>query len=373
MGAGVVDRADLGADTITLQGLRAFVAIGILSAHWGEHQYPRFVPQGQLLIDYFFLIEGYLAAEIAHRGIGRLAPLCAIRQRFLKVYPLYLLGLAFGAAVALPLALNDLGGWTLSLFAAAAALGAALQPTFSTAAEGAVYPFNPPVWAIVLELWTFSALMLLWPRLTLRRLLPIVALAAVLDAALSVLFRDPNLGWRSLGPGDNLVYWGGIARASFGFFAGAVLFFVVRDRIARGPRLSPLVIWALFAATLFLQIRFFALPLLFLAAPAIVWLAAISANPALLKPFGAQAGRHAYALYLLHYPVLAALRELGRTLDAPHAIDGPVGFVIVIAAVVVVAHLAARYFDEPLQQHFNEAANLRTADRSPVAISSETR
>lgn len=341
-------RPDEGHPDTTLHVLRLFVGLSIFSAHWSEPYFPLampMMPQAQLAIDFFFVIEGYFSGRLLTTEGGSAGFWRSVLQRFAHVYPLYLSGLLAGVATVVPLALAREEGWSSSFAFAAASLGAGLQPIFSDVAYGAVFPFNPPSWAIALELWGFTALWLARKQLTsLTTLAIILAIAAFLMLGLAILWRDPNMGWRTQD------YWGGFARMAFGFICGAVMYKVLQIKDPLLPRVHAVLVWIAFIGVQFLRVRYVALPLVTFVVPGIVWLAATASNPKWLDAFGRQAGRHAYAAYLLHYPTMAACRAAELRMGIPEWFMGsPTGYLLVLAVVLAVAHLFTRLIDEPLR------------------------
>ena len=328
-----------------LQGLRALVALAIMSNHWTDHRYDGLIPQQQIAVDFFFAIEGFLAASTLGQFGSSPWTQHPVSQRLFRVYPLYFLGLLAGAVTVSPLVWSSTAGWTVNRVWQAVLAGVVGVPSFTPAATGAVFPCNPPSWAIVLEVWVFAALWWLRARLSLRALFALCATAAVVLAAFAVMRRDVNPGW------EGHDYLGGVPRVAFGFFVGVLLSRMTETYGARLPRLNPILIWIAFVAVLFVKVRFAGLPLLFIAMPVIVWLGSVAVCPAWLRGFCRQAGRHAYALYLLHFPVLAALNIGGTYLELTHAeMAGPMSYAVALATVIAVSVLATRLFDEPLRR-----------------------
>jgi peptidoglycan/LPS O-acetylase OafA/YrhL len=318
----------------TLHLLRLLAAICIFAGHWSEPFFTAAIPQGQLAIDMFFMVEGFLAARLlaGEQHPGRTGAL--ILARLGHVYPIYLGGLLAGFAAVAPLATAGAGGWTTVFWLRSLAAGAALLPVHTPLAHGSVYPLNPPSWAIILELFGFAALALVRQRSP--RFGPALLWLAgtVLLLALAALWHDPNMGWRAER------YWGGLPRMAFGFFGGALLY-ALHVRAQLGPRpgwAAPVLLCLAFVAMQFLTLWLIAWPLLGIVTPLLVLAAANLAVPGWLARLAVWAGRHALAVYLLGYGVMMGWRVAGPAFGLPPAFAGsPIGFALVLGTLLLAA------------------------------------
>ena len=333
-----------------LQGLRILSVLTILSNHWSDYLYVGLIPQQQIAIDAFFIVEGFLAARQLDRSCRQVGGWRLLWQRLLRVYPSYLIGLAAGAAATAPLAQANLAGWTMPELLRAVATGTIGWPIFPSYAEGAVFPLNWPSWAIVLEVWAFVALYAQRQRSSLLSLSIICAGAAIGLVALSAHWHDTNLGWQARG------FWGGLPRVVFGFFGGALLHGVVRKYGALPFRLNAIYAWILFVVTLFVKVPLVGLPLQLVVMPLLVWLGALSTCPACLTGFLQRAGRYVYPMYLLHFPVLTEFKAVGSRLGvAGHHMASLMSYILALALVVLASHLVVRLIDDPLRRKFDPA------------------
>ncbi|GGE17939.1 hypothetical protein GCM10011390_41410 [Aureimonas endophytica] len=314
-----------------LMGLRALAPIMIFTSHWTEGLIDNPFYQQQLSIDLFFAVEGFLAASLLERE-GQEAPLRRlVGQRVAKIYPLYLLGLLLSLGFAALFAAIGLPLWPADVLRGAVVWNSVLLPSFADPVF--VFPLNPPTWAIALEIYVFVLFCALRHRLNLPALVAITGLSAGLCLLLSVLARDPNMGF---GPQS---YWGGYPRCLFGFFVGVLLHRIVRRWRAVLPHLHPLLIWGAFLGILSLRVHAIGLPLLVTAVPLLVGLAALASEPAWLRRLGQWSGQRAYGLYLLSYPILVgfhgAVASLGLT---PQGLGLLAYYLVVLATIVLAAH-----------------------------------
>jgi peptidoglycan/LPS O-acetylase OafA/YrhL len=341
---------------VALHGLRFLAAVCILTSHWSEglrnltHQ---FMPQNGICVDFFFAIEGYLTAGMLLRTgpETKLWPLLA--RQYAKVLPLFwlglLIGLIFAIGFSVPLVLPDRPQPTMSVIGLYGAVNAALVPVFPSP-QGMVFPLDPPAWAIILEVYVFTLMCLVRRWLNLPVTLAVSAVGAVIYAVLALHLHDANLGYKTVG------YWGGWPRCLFGFFGGAGLYFIHQRYGRIVPRLNPLVLWVAFLVLQFVGLHKISLPLALVGMPVLVWLAVAATDPSWLGSIGKQAGRMAYALYLLPFPVVTALRALA---DHYHVAYTPLtnllNYLVVCAVILPMVYLATRFIAEPLARRVEMA------------------
>ena len=334
----------------TLHLIRALMAQAVFTSHWSVPRYGTLMPQTQLLIDVFFSVEGFLAGSLAFSSDGSPGGWAPVIRRFTAIYPLYLIGLIAGLLALYPSALQAQDGWSLPLFGAAAVRGLLMLPTFSQASAGAVYPFNAPSWAIVLETATFAVFWPLRARLNVKVLALATFAAMAVTLGLAIKWHDLNMGWEVSG------YWGGFPRTVFGFLSGALLFKIMQSTGPVLPRLNPLLICLVSVAILFPRVHFIGLFFLLVVVPLLTWTGATSAEPKWLASVGRQADRHAYALYLLAFPTVVAWRQIGASLGISETwLSGPASFPAMLCAALLAAHLGT-IADEHIRRGFGAAA-----------------
>jgi peptidoglycan/LPS O-acetylase OafA/YrhL len=316
-----------------LLGLQALAPVSIFTGHWAEGLMQNPLPQGQLGVDFFFAVEGFFAADIIVRTQANFSFLKLIFARVSKIYPLYLLGMLISLALAGILLCFNFVEWPMPVIKQAFLWNTWFLPIFIDPVF--VFPINPPTWAIALEIYFYALLCLVRRALSIPRLLVGTGLAAFTCLLVSVLFRDANMGFQ---PSS---YWGGFPRCMFGFLVGMLIYHIVRQQ---GPVLlsvNPILIWAAFLTVLMLPIHYIGLPLLFFVMPFIVWLGAVAKNPTWLRGIAVQAGRLAYALYLLSYPILIALHHLRGWLGNPQTPQELlVDYLLTLTVIFVIAYAA---------------------------------
>jgi len=316
----------------TLDGMRGVAAIVVLIFHGMGISLLR-LPHGYLAVDLFFMLSGFvLAAVYTPRFVEgmRIGKFLLIRAK--RLYPLYLAGLLLGFFVRMQ---QDIYYAIKSLV-----FGIFTLPTPGPAVAY-LYYVNVPSWSLFCELLINIVFVLwLWKART-RTLLILAAAAAV--AMLYAYYVYGNLkGGAHVGD-----MWVGLARVTFAFPLGIVLYRIHRlcgfDRF----RLKPSLIGA--SLPLVLLIGFVGLHDLFvvlLIFPAMV-LAGASFEPK-YGQYWALLGSLSYPLYCLHDPILRLLRYIVTRTPYPELL-GTSGMLVVILVCWHIGGFLDRHLYKSLQ------------------------
>lgn len=336
-----------------LDGMRGVAALMVMGLHIAGCLGLGLLGHGYLMVDLFFLMSGFvLSAGYGARLTRGRAGLWFTLKRLVRLYPLALLGLLLGAAVAMALAARGLRPLedrpALYLL-----LGALFLPWLG---GGLISPFNGPAWSLQLELWINIAWGFVAPWLTDRRLAWLVALAGTALIVVSLTggqfdggFANNDPG-RSAGPFSYLVGW---ARVGFAFPLGVLLhrLWAAGRLEAIASRMTP---WLAPAALLLVALPPLGLsPLYDLAAVMLLFplLLVLCANAVVSGParrLNALSGRLSYGLYVLHGPILVGFREIepaGLSLSQRLAWYG-----LAAGLAIGAAALAERWVDRPARR-----------------------
>jgi peptidoglycan/LPS O-acetylase OafA/YrhL len=349
----------------TLDGLRGVAAISVVVLHAPALFGVAGAPSAGLAVDLFFVMSGFIIGhayeEKMHAGMssGRF-----IAVRLIRLYPLFLAGLALGVMEALAETLfGRTQAWTFDQIATAAGAGLLMLPAPPGEILAApAFRLNPPSWSLLFEVLVNIAYGLFLPRLTNRVLIWTIALAAVGLMAVAVFLGDLQVG----------SYWDtlplGILRVTYSFFLG-VLIYRYRDRLAL-PAVHPLIILAL-AAAIFIAapgkgaVWFEPLCVLVLL-PALVVFGTVTEPGPRLTPAFKFLGETSYAIYSLHYPVLLASQGLLRRFageDYTNVLAPWPGFVVV-AMIIWGAFLIDRLYDTPVRRRLTQMLGAPAAIRA---------
>ncbi len=87
---------------VTLDGIRGVAAIAVFTLHYGVFFWPVTRQQSFLAVDLFFILSGYVLSKAYSRRLQSGMLLASfVYLRVVRVYPLYLLGVAISVAVLL--------------------------------------------------------------------------------------------------------------------------------------------------------------------------------------------------------------------------------------------------------------------------------
>jgi peptidoglycan/LPS O-acetylase OafA/YrhL len=339
-----------------LDALRGIAALGVVFWHYGAHFHARplatvllpFYSGGFLLVDFFFVLSGFVIARAYMNDRRRWHPLRNIWARISRLYPLHLLTLLVTTALVVtlpPAAANpDFSPSTNDPlhFALNALLlnQVGLQKGFS---------FNTPAWSISTEFVVnvvFLAVIALAPKARL-------AAAAVLGAVALLgyaVFHPPLLaGEYAFGFVDvNLL------RCALGFAAGVGVFLALEHgglrRLAAMPRVADVLGILALAATTVLMLATGRHPpvayyLLSIAA-AVGCVAFIPAGRQLRRALCARwlvfLGDVSYSIYLLHFPLQFAVYSLQQHGVIHMDYRSPIVLLAYTATVIALAALTHR-------------------------------
>ncbi len=338
---------------VTLDGMRGLAAIAVALFHFDIY----LMPHGYVAVDFFFVLSGfvlyrsYLLRFRAGLSVGRF-----MAQRFARLYPLFLLGLLLGIALAVqqlmvgdphrPVAASKLLNATL--------FNAAMLPSPATLP---LYPFNVPSWSLFFEVVANLALIVLIFRLP-RFALPAICIVAAIGMVPIILDN---------GSGNIGALWGehGIAlmRTAFSFTLGIIIAMLPDRGAVHGRPAHWLGVACILAIVVLLAMpmprEWFAiydLSIILFFSPVLVFLGSRIEPVRFIAPAAAFIGETSYALYAVHWsfiePMRAAVRYVGLA---------PIPAATLFMALMLIASWAAvRWYDLPLRRKLS--ALLRQTD-----------
>ena len=279
---------------LTLDGVRGVAALSIVFLH-SPRYFTEFGWSGlAMAVDLFFVLSGFvMSSAYDSRFAAGLGWWEFAKRRFIRFYPLYLLGTLLGIVEAIATIYHPYGpiAWTWTKFWGALPFAVVMVPAVG---QSQLYPFNGVMWTIFFEFVVNLVWAAFWRPLQSTRLLLWVIILSGVGLALSVWW------WQTMwlgGSWNNMA--GGIFRVSYSFFLGVLLY---RLRASRGlPKLPPLLFLAAVPALLFLPMS---LPIkLAVVLFVLPWLVLLGAQ---VQPTGAltyvcdKLGAGSYAMYCVH-------------------------------------------------------------------------
>jgi peptidoglycan/LPS O-acetylase OafA/YrhL len=328
-----------------LDGLRGLAAISVA---WGHVRQSYFlIPPGgeanfHLAVDFFFGLSGFvLAHAYAHRLSNGLGLWEFARLRFIRLYPLIVLGTLIGLAVmSLHFFENGNGDWLGA--ALSTVLGAFNLPSWFMA-QASVFPMDEPQWSLFFEVianLVYGAVSVVLSRS--------VLLAIVVLGAASLVYAGLKLGSLNVGFWKEH-FWGGLPRVTYSFFVGVALYAAPRP-----ARLSPAVAALLVAALgvlLFVPLRLsllaeFAIVLVGL--PLILHFSASVRASGLMMRACFFLGAISYPLYMIHMPLVRLMEAVKHRID-PDAAHGLILAPLALVMLIAAGWLAWKVWDVPIR------------------------
>lgn len=343
----------------TLDGLRGLAAIAVLISHIAPSICTITVLRNWYAVDLFFMISGFVLCRVYEpRFRTGLTAGQFMLQRYIRLYPLFALGLLFGlvAETLAVLAHQPLfDGWQRAI---ALTTGLAILPSPTMDATPEIIPLNAVGWSLFFELAANFVYVVFWPRLSKRVLMMIVA-ASALDLLWSA-HHGTSFGGTSWSS-----FWGGFPRVTFCFFTGVLIARTLHER-RRVSGLAwlpiPLLLGLLFVPWRDGDVR--DVLIMMLAFPSIIAFAA-GVEPPRPRLFSL-AGRLSYPVYAVHYPLYLCLAHglflLGMMPDAL----APWGGIAFAVAICIVGQMLDRYYDTPLRRWLTRMLAARQSLQTPV-------
>jgi peptidoglycan/LPS O-acetylase OafA/YrhL len=338
-----------------LDGIRGIAAFFVVFRH-SDMMLGMATYRSYLAVDLFFLLSGFVIAHAyeARLRSGALYFKDFVRIRIIRLYPVYLVSVAFSVAVAL-ISLSAQGkihGETLAELSKETLLTLLFLPSSPDWGKF-LFPLNSVYWSLFFELLVNFAYALAIGRLTDNVLKVIALLSALVCATLALQTGTLDHGFmfsvQSLA--------GGLARSSFGFSVGVLIYRNRKPLVAHvSERLKPLAGIILIMLILgspslhglngYLDL----LSILILIPVSVICLAFHEPRTALIEQTMTLFGNTSYPLYVLHGPAVffayRAVKRLGPQFMFPAGLA-------MLAALIIAAMVLERRFDLPVRRWIN--------------------
>jgi peptidoglycan/LPS O-acetylase OafA/YrhL len=334
----------------TLDGLRGVGAFLVVTRHVPYFFGPIRAPESFLAVDLFYLVSGLVVANAYGQRLRDGGFFWTfMKTRLIRLYPLYLFGLALGVAAALVSVIGDpKGWWTWPKLTEAIAFGLFMVPTVpGMAAPGTA--LDGPIWTLLPELIANAVYAALVRFMTLPVL---IAIMVVCGAGL--VFGEFHYGTLDIGynPTDQ---WAALARVGFSFFTGVLLFRFIGDKEHRAEWLA----WACLAVLAFLLAYtpsdavgpWYELGVVLIGFPVLIVLAARFEPGPFTGRLFSFIGLMSYGVYLVHQPLGNLARDaLKHVVVVPRDIRGVAFGAVFLALTIGLAWWLDRFYDAPARR-----------------------
>lgn len=341
---------------LVLDAARGLAALAVFLFHLKEFVFrdtnfgtTEFLSKSYLAVDLFFLMSGLVIARSYGDKLLSLSLSFSnfVKVRLLRLYPLYLAGLALGALyIIFKWIIKNEDPVIATDFARSLFLNGIFIPDFLN--KESLFIFNPAAWSLSLE-WIINLIYAaLAVKMARRLLLSITILSGAVLIYLGIDAGTVDLGWSAK------TFLGGIIRIIFSFTLG-VLLYKNMPHLKTKILTSPYVLLALLSLCLILPIGshtvYYDFICIFFIFPTFVCLACNSTTPKCLKKPFFMIGQTSYALYILHTPLVmwmgGAWKIVMKTEPQEQALPG---FLFMSVGIVLMSFFAATLFDEPVRK-----------------------
>jgi peptidoglycan/LPS O-acetylase OafA/YrhL len=338
----------------TLDALRGIAAIGVVVFHMARAFSPLATPGGYLAVDLFFMMSGVVLSH-AYESRFRvgMSTFDFMRLRFIRLYPLYLLGLLFGIVVTLASFLGgNIQGWDVPGLMQAGLLALVFLPDLSGRPVNQMFPLNVPCWSLFFELLVNLLFVVCWRLLT-SRLLGVLCLLTGGVVGWAILQRG-NIDQGSIAA-DFAV---GLARTIFGFSVGVLIARHIPGARRGVSNLKVLAIVAVVAVALAagptgeLRAVWDALCVLVVFPLLVYWGTLVDPGPR-VRGIATFLGVTSYAIYVLHSPLASVVNSVSRHFSgATGAVAGaPYTGCVVLGLLLTGCWLVDRWYDMPVRRY----------------------
>lgn len=351
---------------LILDALRGIAAIMVVTMHTFElfcdGNYKRlFINHGYLAVDFFFMLSGYVMAHAYDDRWGRMTVLDFCKRRLIRLHPLILLGMTFGAVFFYFQASEvfpKIAGtpvWQMLLIMVVGYTLIPIPPSMDIRGWIEMHPLNGPAWTLFFEYVANILHVFVLRKLPNLVLGLFVCIAGVALIRLAVNSPGGNLigGW-SLDPEQFRI---GITRLMYPYMAGMLLRRMVRIRSGKTT----------FWLTSLLLVVVLSIPYIeggektwmnglydamcvVLVFPVIIYLGAIGeVRSEATRKVCNFLGDISYPLYITHFPFICMFYAWYSNNKVPKIEAAPVGAVLIIF-VIVVAYASLKWYDLPIRR-----------------------
>jgi len=315
-------------------GLRGTAALLGVGMHAAPRTEANWVPGGNLAVDFFFLLSGFVIAHAYERQLLAGMTLASFASlRVARLYPVYAMGVALGIAGLLRDHIDFPMRASGSAIVAASGFNAVMLP--APFGFEALFPTNFVAWSLFAEMVVNVLYGAVLFRLRSCWLWLIVGICGVAIVDHAVHFGGIAGGWT----GDTVAI--GIARGLFSFTLGVLIARRRRDRALTTSWLAyllPMLLVAALMVPVAASLRpVVDLALVFGAFPLVIIYGAATDIPPLGRRLFALAGLVSYPLYSLHIGVLRTQNVMTQVLEIPSITAALIGASLALAVATVVA------------------------------------
>ena len=337
----------------TLDALRGVAALLVVQVHlpflFAGHMT---FPNANLAVDFFFMLSGFVLSFAYGERLEKGWPLRHfLRDRIIRLYPLYLLALPLGLARLLLVSHTshiNLGRTEVAVLLLLALL-LLPAPAALSASSPYAFPLNFPSWSLFYELFANVLHAAFLRRRSSTRLAAVTALLALSYFGLATIRHHANFG-----PYRGEV-WAGTLRVGLSYTYGMLLFHWWTNRRLPAFGSAGLSTFLLVAVLVYPPLHsrgvwFEAIAILLVFPAAVIFGANAKPHPGLLPLFSIL-GTTSYAVYVFHLPFYFIYTALWQVLAHARPADhAPFSGIMFLLLLLALAYAADRFYDLPVRR-----------------------
>ncbi len=354
---------------LILDALRGVAAVAVLCYHLFEGiafsaQNPiQDMYHGFLAVDFFFILSGFVMGYAYDRRWDRMSKTDFIRRRLIRLHPMVVIGVLWGAVL---FCMQGCERWDGTQTSGTVVLLSTLMALFLLPVSSSLdvrgnteaFPLNGVHWSLFFEYVGSVMYALLLRKLSTRMLAGWVMVAFMALAAHGWFYADGSVatGWSS----EPLNFLGGMLRMSYAYPLGLLLSRLYAKRAPRSFRsvwVFPLSAVALLCVLVvpYMGVYGFAYQLVCLSVffPILIWTAACGVVSGTAAWVSDWLGRLSYPLYATHFPLIYLY--IGWLNDGVHPFGSqpwctPVAIFVLS---LLLAFVTLKWYDEPLRRRLS--------------------
>lgn len=352
----------------TLDGLRGVGALTVVTGHSALFfNNINLTGGGPALVDAFFFLSGFVIAYVYEpRFVKGMDARTFMVQRLIRLMPLAMLGTILGYITLAACVTIFQGDISHAAMFSRLIPEMFMIPAMSLGTNDDLFKFNVPLWSLLFELLANVIYVIMIPWLSRRVLVITVAFWAMILALLSIMYGTTD-GGAELANAPI-----GMARASFGFFAGVLLYRMLGSPAGPSKRTGWLALlpMALVIVVAVLPAEGQARPYIQLAAVMLFPIVMISIGsliepPQFLQGFFRWAGEMSFPIYVFHWPILMVFRYYEDANPGSLTSLGPIVGIALIAIVVLVSWLLMQFVEVPMRNWLTQLSRRYPAQPRP--------
>jgi peptidoglycan/LPS O-acetylase OafA/YrhL len=300
--------------------------------------------ESYLAVDFFFGLSGFVLAY-AYEGRLRhgMTPCQFILERLIRLYPVYVIGLAIGCIIPTRAVIG--GQISFEQLFATVGLNVFFLPAPPSADPSfLLFPLNAVAWSLFFELIANVVYALVAYRLRTRILFVLVGLSSLALMASAAHYGNLDGGgrWTDI--------MAGFTRVLFSFFAGGLVFRLWRRTRNGGMFLHPFVSCLALVTMLGIRPSEFLSPIydemaVVIGFPMLIYWSAKAAPSRGLNRLFAILGAVSYPLYVIHYPTYILVGSALAHFSFVGS-EAPIGIALIVC-LTIIALMIHYHYDEP--------------------------